>query len=125
MNLELFSQIASAFVVAWGAFTAVRASRSATRTGLAGSLLLAFAMLLLVRLIADFGGWTHWFIYLWLLSLIAYVVAMFRAATVWPALPWRTTDAKTRRSEANSLGVSSALVLAIAGALVVPGLLLG
>lgn len=124
MSPELFSQIASAFVVAWGAFTAVRASRSATRTGLLGSLLLAFAMLLLVRLIAVFGGWTDWFVYVWLLAMIGYVVAVFRAATVWPDLTWRAVDAKTRRSEATSLGVSSALVLAITGALVVPGLLL-
>lgn len=125
MNPELFSQIASAFVVAWGAFTAVRASRAATRTELLGSLLLAFAMLLLVRLIADFGGWTHWFIYVWLLCLAGYVIGVYRSASVWPSLPWRAADVKTRRSETTNLGVSSVLALAVTGALVVPGLLLG
>lgn len=125
MNPVLFSQIASAVVIAWGAFTAVRASRSTTRTGLLGSFITAVAMLLLVRLIADFGGWTGWFIYVWLLATIGYVIGVYRSASVWPDLPWRAVDVKTRRSETTNLGVSSVLALAVTGALVVPGLLLG
>ena len=125
MNLEFFSQVASAVVIAWGAFTAVRASRSATRTGLLGSFITAAAMLLLVRLIVDFGGWTGWFIYFWMVCLIGYVVGVYRSASVWPDLPWRAEDVKTRRSETTNLSVSSVLALTLTGALVVPGLLLG
>lgn len=124
MNPELVSTLACAVVIVWGAYSAFAASRSTNRSRLLGGLAGAFAMLLLVRLIAVFGGWTDWFVYLWLLAMIVYVVAVFRAATVWPELPWRADDAKTRRSEATSLGVSGALALAITGALVVPGLLL-
>lgn len=124
MNSELISQIASTVVIAWGAFTAVRAARSTTRTGLLRSLLTALAMVLFVRLIVNVGGWTDWFIYVWLVCLAGYVLAAYRAATVWPGLPWRAEDVKTRRSEATGLGVSGILVLAVAGALVVPGLLL-
>lgn len=124
MNPELFSTLACALVIVWGAYSAFAASRSRTRLSLLGGLAGAFAMLLLVRLIAVFGGWTDWFVYLWLLAMIVYVVAVFRAAAVWPDLPWRAEEAKTRRSEANSLGVSGALVLTITGALVVPGFLL-
>lgn len=125
MNPELFSQIASAMVVVWGAFAAIRASRSPTRTALLSNLLVALAMMLLVRLIADFGGWSSWFIYVWMLCLGGYVIAVYLAATAWPNLPWRAENAKTRRSEMTNLSVSSVLTLAISGALVVPGLLLG
>ncbi|GAA1547850.1 hypothetical protein [Brevibacterium picturae] len=125
MNPELFSQIASGVVIAWGAFAAFRASRSATRTGLLGSLITAAGMLLLVRLIADFGGWTGCFIYVWMLCLVGYVVGVYRSASVWPDLPWRAEDVKTRRSETTNLGVSSLLALVVTGALVVPGLMLG
>lgn len=124
MNIELISTLACAVVIVWGAYSTFAASRSANRSSMLSGLAGAFAMLLLVRLIAVFGGWTDWFVYLWLAAMIVYVVAVFRAATVWPGLPWRAHDAKTRRSEATSLGVSSALVLAITGALVVPGLML-
>lgn len=124
MNPELFSTLACAVVIAWGAYSAFAASRSKSRLSLLGGLAGAFAMLLLVRLISVFDGWTDWFIYLWLLAMIVYVIAVFRAATVWPELPWRGAEAKTRRSEVTSLGVSGAIVLTIAGALVIPGLLL-
>ena len=124
MSPKFVSTLACAVVIVWGAYSAFAAARAKSRLSLLGDLAGAFAMLLLVRLISFFGGWTDWFVYLWLLAMIVYVVAVFRAATVWPELPWRGEYAKTRRSEATSLGVSSALVLAITGALVVPGLLL-
>ncbi|GAA1860394.1 hypothetical protein [Brevibacterium marinum] len=125
MNPELVSQVACAIVIAWGALTAVQASRSATRTGLLGSFITAAAMLLLVRLIADFGGWSGWFVYVWLLAMIVYVIGVYRSASAWPGLQWRAEDVKARRSETTNLSVSSVLALTITGALVVPGLLLG
>lgn len=124
MSPELISQIASAFVIAWGAFTAIRAYRATTRAAVLSSLLAAAAMLLLVRLIADFGGWTSWFIYIWLFCLGGYVVAVYLAATVWSRLPWHAEYVKVRRRELTSLGVSGVLTLAVAGALVAPGLML-
>ncbi|MDN6605194.1 hypothetical protein [Brevibacterium sp.] len=125
MSPELFSQIASAMVVAWGSFAAIRASRSTTRCALLSNLLVAFAMMLLVRLIADFGGWSSWFIYVWVLCGGGYVIAVYLAAAALPNLPWRAETAKTRRSEMTNLSVSSVLTFAVSGALVIPGLLLG
>ncbi|MBM6589820.1 hypothetical protein [Brevibacterium sp. RIT 803] len=124
MNPELISQIASAVVVAWGSFAAIRAARATTRTLLLSNLLVAAAMLLLVRLISDFGGWNSWFLYVWLLSLGGYVIAVYLAATAWPNLPWRAANDRTRQSEITNLSISSVLTLAASGALVVPGLLL-
>lgn len=124
MNPELISQIASAIVVVWGAFTAIRAYRATTRAAMLSSLLIAVAMLLLVRLIADFGGWISWFLYLWMFCLAGYVVAVYLAGTVWSDLPWRADTAKARRSELTSLGVAGVVTLAVSGALVVPGLML-
>ncbi|TSI11532.1 hypothetical protein [Brevibacterium aurantiacum] len=124
MNPELVSQIASAVVVAWGSFAAIRATRATTRTMLLSNLLVAVAMLLLVRLIADFGGWNSWFLYVWMLSLGGYVIAVYLAVTAWPSLSWRAENEKTRRSELTNLSVSSVLTLAVSGALVIPGLLL-
>lgn len=124
MSPELTGQIASAIVVVWGAFTAIRAYRATTRAALLSSLLVAVAMLLLVRLIANFGAWTSWFVYVWMFCLGGYVIAVYLAAAVWPNLPWRADNAKARRSELTSLGVSGVLTLAVSGALVVPGLML-
>lgn len=124
MNPELIGQIAGAIVVAWGAFTAIRAYRATTRAILLNSLLTSVAMLLFVRLITDFGGWTSWFIYLWMFCLGGYVVAVYLATTVWPKLPWRADNAKARRSELTNLGVTGFLTVAVSGALVVPGLIL-
>lgn len=124
MNPELLSQIASAIVIAWGVFTAVRATRAASRAALLSGLLNALAMVLLVRLIADFGGWTSWFIYIWLICLAGYVSAAYMAATAWPSIPWRADKPKVRVSEMTGLGVASVLVLAVSASLVVPGLLI-
>ena len=125
MSPELFGQLAAAFVIAWGAVSAIRASRSTSRTNLIGSLLVALGMLLITRLIADFGGWTGWFIYLWLICLAGYVFAVYRAATVWPNLPSRADDASSRAGETTTLWIASVLALAVAGAMVIPGLMLG
>ena len=124
MSPELFSQVASAIVLSWGALTAIRAYRTTTRTGLLGRFLSVAAMLLIVRLVVDFGGWADWFIYVWLVCLASYTFGVYRAATVWPSLPWRAEGAKARRSEVTSLGFSGVLVIVITSALVVPGLLL-
>ncbi|WP_240372571.1 hypothetical protein [Brevibacterium zhoupengii] len=125
MNPELVSQIASAIGVAWGAYSAIKASRAHTRTVLLSNLFVALAMLLLVRLIADYGGWTSWFIYVWLLCLGAYVFGVYLAARAWSNLPWTTNGAAAKRSEMTGLGVSAVMTLAVAGALVIPGLVLG
>lgn len=124
MNPELVSQIASALVIAWGVFTAVRATRAASRATLLSGLLNALAMVLLVRLIADFEGWTSWFIYTWLMCLAGYVSAAYMAATVWPSIQWRSDKPTVRASEMTGLGVASVLVLAVSASLVVPGLLI-
>lgn len=124
MTPELTGQIACAVVIAWGAFSALRAHRCTTRTGLLGKLLSTVAMLLLVRLIADFGDWSSWFIYLWMICLGGYAIAGYLAARVWPDLPWRAENTKLRRSEMTSLGVSGVLTLVVSGALVIPGLML-
>lgn len=124
MSPELINQLVGAIVVAGGAFTAIRAYRATTRATLLNNLLGSVAMLLLVRLVAEFDGWTSWFIYMWMFCLGGYVVAVYLAATVWPKLPWRAESAKARRSETTGLGISSVLTLAVSGALVVPGLML-
>lgn len=124
MNLELISQLASAVVMVWGALAAIRASRSATRTALLSNLLRSVALLLLVRLIADFGGWSSWFIYLWMFFASGYVVAGYLATTAWVGLPLRAESTKGSRTEMVNLGVSGVLTLAVSGALVIPGLML-
>lgn len=125
MNPELFSQIAGAIVIGWGAFSAIKASRALTRTVLLSNVLVALAMLLLVRLIADYGGWTSWFIYVWMLCLGGYVFGVYLAARAWSQLPWAADGAAAKRSEVTSLGVSSVMTAAAAGALVIPGFMLG
>lgn len=58
MTPQLFSQLDSTTVIAWGSLTAVRARRAATRVTLLSGLITALAMLLLVRLITDLEAWT-------------------------------------------------------------------
>jgi len=125
MNPELVQTIVAAALVAWGAYTALRSTWARTRMGMLGGLATALLMILLVRLIATFGGWTDWFIYVWFAVIAVCVFTTYRAVTVWPDLPWRAEDAKARRSEASGLGFSAVLALVVAGALVLPGLLLG
>lgn len=124
MNPELFSAIIGAVIAAWGAFAALRAGRSATRMGLLSGIGTGLMFVLLIRLVGPFGGWTDWFVWVWLAAMAAIVVAVFRAALVWPGLPWRAADARTRRSEVSGLGFSAVAALVIAAALVLPGLFL-
>jgi hypothetical protein len=124
MNPELVSAIIGAVIVVWAAFAALRTGRSATRMGLLSGIGTAAMFVLLIRLVGPFGGWADWFVWVWLAGMAAIVVAVFRAALVWPELPWRAEDAKTRRSEAGGLGFSAVIALIIAAAMVVPGLFL-
>lgn len=124
MNPEFVSAVIGAIIAAWGAFAALRASRSATRMGLLSGIGTGVMFVLLIRLVGPFGGWADWFVWVWLAAMATIVVAVFRAVLVWPGLPWRAEDAKTRRSEVSGLGFSIVAALVIAGALVLPGLLL-
>jgi predicted cobalt transporter CbtA len=83
--------------------------------GLLSGIGTAAMFVLLIRLVGPFGGWADWFVWVWLAGMAAIVVAVFRAALVWPELPWRAEDAKTRRSEAGGLGFSAVIALIIAG----------
>ena len=124
MSPELVSTIIGALIVAWGAFTAWRAPRSASRIGLLSGMVTAVVFVLFIRLITPFGGGDGWFIYVWLAGMLAIVVSVYRAALVWPDLPWRSDDEKSRRNEASGLGFSALLALLITGALVLPGFFL-
>ncbi|MGC2942018.1 MULTISPECIES: hypothetical protein [unclassified Brevibacterium] len=124
MSPELVSTVIGALIVAWGAFTAWRAPRAASRIGLLSGMVTAVVFVLLIRLITPFGGWDGWFIYVWLAGMLIIVVSVFLAALVWPDLSWRAENAKARRSEASGLGFSALLAVLIAGALVLPGLFL-
>ena len=124
MNPELFSTIVGAAIIAWGAFTALRSHRAETRLSLLSGMATAVMFVLFIRLISPFGGWADWFVWVWLAGMAAIVVAVFRAALVWPDLPWRAGDEKARRTEASGLSFSALLALLVAGALVLPGLLL-
>ena len=124
MSPELVSTVIGALIVAWGAFTAWRAPRAASRIGLLSGMVTAVVFVLLIRLITPFGGWSEWFIYVWLAGTAVIVVSVFRAALTWSDLPWRAGDEKARRNEASGLGFSALLALLIAGALVLPGLFL-
>ena len=124
MSPELVSTVIGALIVAWGAFTAWRAPRAASRIGLLSGMVTAVVFVLLIRLTTPFGGWDGWFIYVWLAGMLAIIVSVFRAALVWSDLPWRSGDEKARRNEASGLGFSALLALLIAGALVLPGLFL-
>lgn len=121
---EFATAIIRAAIVAWGAFTAWRASHAQTRLSLLSGMATAAALVLFIRLITPFGGWTDWFVWVWLAGMLAIVVAVFRAALVGPDLPWRAEAAKARRTEPRRLGVSSLLALLVTGALVLPGLFL-
>ena len=81
--------------------------------------------MLLIRLISSFGGWTDWFVYAWLAAMVVCAAAVFRTVLVWPDLPRRAAEAKARRAEVATIGIESVLTLLIAGALVIPGLMLG
>lgn len=125
MNSELISAVVGAVLVAWAAYSALRATWSATRMRLLGGLIAAAAFVLLIRLISSFGGWTDWFVYAWLAAMVVCAAAVFRTVLVWPDLPWRAAEAKARRAEVATIGIESVLTLLIAGALVIPGLMLG
>lgn len=125
MNPELVQAIVAAALVAWGTFAALRSTWARTRMSMLGGLATALLVILLVRLIAMFGGWADWFVYVWFAALLVCVFTAYRAVIVWPGLPWHAEDAKTRRAEASGLGFSTVLALVVAGALVIPGLLLG
>lgn len=124
MNPELVSAIIGAVIVVWAAFAALRTRRSATRMGLLSGIGTAAMFVLFIRLVGPFGGWTDWFVWVWLGGIAAIVIAVYRATSDWPDLPWRAEDAKTRRNEAGGLGFSAVIALIIAGVLVVPGLFL-
>ena len=124
MSPELVSTVIGALIVAWGAFTAWRAPRAASRIGLLSGMVTAVVFVLFIRLITPFGGWSEWFIYVWLAGMAVIVVSVFRAALTWSDLPRRADDRKSRRNEASGLGFSALLALLIAGALVLPGLFL-
>lgn len=124
MNPELVSSVIGAAIVAWGAFTALRAPRAETRLGVLSGMVTSAVFVLLIRLITPFGGWADWFVWVWLAGMLAIVVAAFRVALVWPELPWRAGEEKARRNEATGLGFSALLAVLIAGALVLPGLFL-
>ena len=124
MSPELVSTVIGALIVAWGAFTAWRAPRAASRIGLLSGLVTTVVFVLLIRLITPFGGWHDWFVWVWLAALLAIIISVWRAALVWPDLPWRAEDATTRRTEASRLGFEALLGLMCAGALVLPGFLL-
>ncbi len=89
--------------------------------GLAGAL----AILLLVRLIGPFGGWGDWFVWVWFAAVAVYAWTGYRAAAAWPGLPWRASGPGVPRGGGVRLGVAAAILLAVTGALVVPGILLG
>ena len=122
MSPELVSTVIGALIVAWGAFTAWRAPRAASRIGLLSGMVTAVVFVLLIRLITPFGGWGGWFIWVWSAGLVVIVVAVFRSALAWSDLPWRSPDAKVRWNEVGGLGFSALLALLVAGALVLPGL---
>src|SRR5699024_11802091 len=110
---EPLSSMLSSVSVVWAAFAALRTGRSASRTGLLSGIGTAAVFVLLIRLVGPVGGWADWFVWVWLVGMAAIVVAVFRAALVWPELPWRAEDAKTRRSEAGGLGFSAVIALII------------
>jgi hypothetical protein len=122
MSPELIASVLGAAIVAWGAFTALRAPRAQTRLGVLSGMVTAAVFVLLIRLVTPFGGWSDWFTWVWLAGMLAIVIAVFRAALVWPDLPWRAEESKARRTEATGLGFSALLAVLIAGALVLPGL---
>lgn len=124
MSPETVSAIIGAALIVWGAFTAWRAHRATTRTGLLSGMASAAVFVLLIRLITPFGGWHDWFVWVWLAALLAIIISVWRAALVWPDLPWRAEDATTRRTEASMLGFEALLALLVSGALVLPGLFL-
>ncbi|UZD62153.1 hypothetical protein [Brevibacterium sp. JSBI002] len=124
MSPETVSAIVGATLIVWGAFTAWRAHRATTRIGLLSGMVSAAVFVLLIRLITPFGSWHDWFVWVWLAAMLAIIVGAWRAALVWPDLPWRAEDATTRRTEASRLGFEALLALICAGALVLPGFLL-
>lgn len=95
-----------------------------TRIGVLTELLYSLGMLMFVRLIVDYEGWTYWFIYIWMVGIASFVFAVYRAGLTWLELPQRTKDSKALRSQMLRLAFSVALILIIAGAIVLPGLFL-
>lgn len=96
----LLTQIICAALMVWGVCSAIRSDRWPTRFQVLTRLLTTLTIILFIRLIADFGGWDGWFIYVWLAGMLAFGYGVFRVADVWPDLPWRnsapgggTTDA--------------------------------
>ncbi|GAA1622749.1 MULTISPECIES: hypothetical protein [Brevibacterium] len=126
MSAALVSTIVTTLVLAYAAWTALAAARRAqSRRQLLAGLLPAVAFVLLIRLIGAFGGWTDAALWVWLAVMVACVWAAFRAASVWPDLPWSAADPKVARGEMPRLIIGAAFAAAIAGALVLPGLFLG
>lgn len=87
----LLTQIICAALLAWGVYSAIRSDRWPTRFQVLTPLLTTLTIILFIRLIADFGGWDGWFIYVWLAAMIAFGYGVFRVADVWPDLPWRNS----------------------------------
>src|SRR5699024_1360610 len=86
-----------AALVASCAFTACRAPHAQLLLSWLLGMATAAVLVLFIRLIAPFGGWADWFVWVWLAGMLAIVVAVFRAALVWPDLPWRSEDEKVRQ----------------------------
>lgn len=123
MNPEFVAQLTAAVVLAIGVWTAIGATRHPnSRIQMIAGLVGALAILLVVRLIAPFGGWGDWFVWVWLSACAVCVAAAYRAAWAWPDLPSRGA---APRAETVRLATWSAILLLVTGALTVPGLLLG
>ena len=126
MTPTLVAALTATFALAFGAWTAVSATRRPqSRVLLLARLAGALAILLLVRLIGPFGGWGDWFVWVWFAAVAVYAWTGYRAAAAWPGLPWRASGPGVPRGGGVRLGVAAAILLAVTGALVVPGILLG
>lgn len=124
MSPELVVAIVGAALSVWAGFSALRATRSDSRIGMLGRLMSALTFILIVRLVAPFGGWSDWFVWVWIVAMLAIVIAVYRVAAVWADRPRHAEVGKDRRSEAVQIGVESVLALIVAGAMVIPGLLI-
>jgi hypothetical protein len=124
MNPELVVAIVGAALVVWAGYSALRATRSASRMDMLGRLLSALTFILIVRLVAPFGGWGDWFVWVWLVAVFAIIVAVYRAASVWTDQSWRAEEVRARRGEALRISTEAVLAVIVAGALVIPGLFL-
>lgn len=124
MNAELFSAIIGAALSVWAGYAALSATRSPSRMRMLGKLLSGLTFILIVRLVTPFGGWGDWWVWVWIVALLAVVAAVFRTADIWADRPWQAEERSARRIEALGVGVEVVLALVVAGALVIPGMLL-